>query len=65
MPEVGAPAADKLLEFGLVEGPSNTYPGQGTANWRCFFQNVMMELLWVEDAEESQASDLSVLWVRS
>ena len=61
----GAPAADKLVEFGLLEGPPNTHPGQGTANRRFFFQNVMLELLWVADAEESQASDLSVIWHRS
>ena len=63
--EVGAPDADKLVEFGLVEGPANTHPGQGTANRRFFFQNVMLELLWVADAKESQTSDLSVLWQRS
>ncbi len=62
---MGAPEADKLVEFGLVEGSPNTHPGQGTANRRFFFQNVMLELLWVADAEESQASDLSVIWHRS
>lgn len=62
--DVGAPAADKLVDFGLVEGQSNTHPGQGTANRRFFFQNVMLELLWVADAEELKASDLSVLWHR-
>ncbi len=62
--DVGAPAADKLVDFGLVEGPGNTHPGQGTANRRFFFQNVMLELLWVADAEELKASDLSVLWHR-
>ncbi|NEQ52393.1 MAG: VOC family protein [Leptolyngbya sp. SIO3F4] len=59
--KVGAPDADKLVEFGLVEGAPNTHPGQGTANRRFFFENAMLELLWVADAEESQASDLSVL----
>lgn len=61
----GAPAADKLVEFGLVEGLPNIHPGQGTANRRFFFQNVMLEILWVADAKESQASDLSVIWHRS
>lgn len=63
--QVGAPEANKLVEFGLVEGTPNTHPGQGTANRRFFFQNVMLELLWVADAKESQTSDLSVLWHRS
>ncbi|MEM7796912.1 MAG: VOC family protein [Cyanobacteria bacterium P01_C01_bin.118] len=61
---VGAPEAEKLVEFGLVEGPPNTHPGQGTANRRFFFKNMMLELLWVADAAESQTSDLSVLWRR-
>ena len=61
---VGAPEVDKLVEFGLVEGPPNTHPGQGTANRRFFFSNMMLELLWVADKQESQASDLSVLWRR-
>ena len=32
----GAPEADQLLSFGLVEGSSNVHPGQGTANRRFF-----------------------------
>ncbi|MDF2594930.1 MAG: hypothetical protein K0R69_1271 [Clostridia bacterium] len=47
-----APAGDLLIEFGLVEGSSNTHPGQGTANRRFFFQNMMLELLWVENIDE-------------
>ena len=47
-----APAGDLLVEFGLVEGSSNTHPGQGTANRRFYFHNLMLELLWVEDLEE-------------
>jgi len=45
----GAPEGDVLLDFGLVEGSKNTHPGQGTANRRFFFHNMMIELLWVED----------------
>ncbi|MDV3353657.1 hypothetical protein QGP82_33595 [Leptothoe sp. LEGE 181152] len=26
--KIGAPEADKLMEFGLVEGPPNIHPGQ-------------------------------------
>jgi hypothetical protein len=50
-----APAGDLLVDFGLVEGSSNTHPGQGTANRRFYFHNLMLELLWVEDLEEVQS----------
>ncbi|MFT4107075.1 MAG: hypothetical protein QM657_15075 [Lacrimispora sp.] len=52
--EKNAPAGDLLVEFGLLEGSSNTHPGQGTANRRFYFHNLMLELLWVEDSEEVQ-----------
>lgn len=53
--EAKAPAGDLLVEFGLVEGSSNTHPGQGTANRRFYFHNMMIELLWVENVEEVQS----------
>ncbi len=53
--EPGAPAAQKLIDFGLTEGPSNIHPDQGTANRRFFFQNAMVELLWVHDANETRS----------
>jgi hypothetical protein len=53
--ERGAPAADRLVEFGLTEGPPNRHPGQGTANRRFFFDNFMLEFLWVEDPAEAQS----------
>jgi hypothetical protein len=43
--EKNAPAGDLLVEFGLLEGSSNTHPGQGTANRRFYFHNLMLELL--------------------
>lgn len=43
----GAPEAEKLVRFGLHEGPPNQHPGQGTANCRFVFANAMIELLWV------------------
>jgi len=63
---VGAPAAHALQDFGLVEGPPNRHPGQGTANRRFFFQNAMLELLWVEDAAEAQSEQTRAtrLWER-
>ncbi|MGF1518177.1 MAG: hypothetical protein ACFCVB_10280 [Nodosilinea sp.] len=63
---VEAPAADQLIQFGLVEGRSNVHPGQGTANRRFFFHNLMMELLWVHNATEAQSEGTrpTYLWER-
>lgn len=54
--DIGAPAGDRLVDLGLTEGSHNTHPGQGTANRRFFFHNAMLELLWVDNPEET-ASD--------
>jgi hypothetical protein len=43
------------LRLGFIEGQSNTHPGQGTANRRFFFENFMLELIWVADAAEAQS----------
>lgn len=51
--EPEAQVAERLLELGFQEGPSNTHPGQGTANRRIYFANGMVEFLWVRDAEEA------------
>lgn len=53
--EAKATVGDLLTEFGLVEGSSNTHPGQGTANRRFYFHNLMLELLWVENIAEVQS----------
>jgi hypothetical protein len=50
----GAPQGVALLRLGLVEGSANTHPGQGTANRRFFFENFMLELVWVTDSAEVQ-----------
>jgi hypothetical protein len=42
------------LRLGFAEGSRNTHPGQGTANRRFFFENFMLELLWVADPAEVQ-----------
>ena len=62
----GAPAAERLIEFGLVEGPPNTHPGQGTACRRFFFENAMLELLWLADPDEalSEQARPTRLWER-
>ncbi len=52
--DIGAPAGDQLINFGLVEGSPNVHPGQGTTNRRFFFHNAMLELIWVHDPEEAQ-----------
>ncbi|ETX06573.1 MAG: hypothetical protein ETSY2_16345 [Candidatus Entotheonella gemina] len=51
---VDAPEADRLVNFGLTEGPSNVHPGQGTANRRFFFHNAMLECFWVHTPEEAR-----------
>jgi hypothetical protein len=63
---VGAPEADALIAFGLQEGSPNRHPGQGTANRRFFFHNAFLELLWVEQPEETQHADVRRLglWER-
>ena len=63
---VGAPAAERLRRFGLTEGSSNRHPGQGTACRRFFFQNAMLEFLWVENPAEAQSeqSRATRLWDR-
>jgi hypothetical protein len=62
----GAPEAEKLVQFGLREGPPNQHPGQGTANRRFAFANAMLELLWVNDAGEAQSpsTKCTLLWER-
>lgn len=64
--ERNAPAGDRLVSAGLVEGSSNTHPGQGTANRRFFFHNAMLELLWVHSPEEVQSEAIARthLWER-
>lgn len=51
---IGAPEAEALLRLGFVEGSSNSHPGQGTANRRFFFENFMLELLWVANSAEAR-----------
>ena len=61
-----APEADKLIQFGLREGPPNQHPGQGTACRRFAFANAMIELFWVSDPSEAQnqRTKPTLLWER-
>jgi hypothetical protein len=61
-----APEADKLIQFGLREGPPNQHPGQGTECRRFAFANAMIELLWVSDPSEAQnrTTRPTLLWER-
>ena len=54
VPDRGA-CGDPLVAFGLTEGSGNRHEGQGTANRRFFFPNLMLEILWVEDEEEARS----------
>jgi hypothetical protein len=62
----GAPEAERLIELGLIEGPPNRHPGQGTANRRFAFASTMIELLWVSDADEAKNDRTAptMLWER-
>jgi Glyoxalase-like domain len=62
----GAAEGDALLRLGFVEGSSNTHPGQGTANRRFYFDNFMLELLWVADPDEARNENTrrTRLWER-
>jgi hypothetical protein len=62
----GAPQGDALLRLGFVEGSGNTHPGQGTANRRFFFENFMLELVWVADWAEvrNERTRRTRLWER-
>jgi hypothetical protein len=62
----GAPEGDALLRAGFVEGSGNTHLGQGTANRRFFFENFMLELLWVADPTEAMSAQTrpTRLWER-
>jgi hypothetical protein len=51
----GAPAGDRLVALGLIEGTPNVHPGQGTANRRFFFANAMLELIYIRDGDEAAA----------
>ena len=51
----GAPEADALVELGMIEGSSNTHPGQGTANRRFFFEDMGLELIFLVDEREARS----------
>jgi len=62
----GAPEAQLLIDFGLTEGPNRVHKGQGTSNRCFFFNNVMIELLWVSNEREAQNDSTAptTLWPR-
>jgi len=61
-----APEADKLVQFGLREGPPNQHAGQGTACRRFSFANAMIELFWISDEGEARGESTrrTLLWER-
>jgi Glyoxalase-like domain len=64
--DAGAPEATALTSLGLVEGPANVHPGQGTACRRFFFPMQYLELVWVADQAEAMndATRPTRLWDR-
>jgi hypothetical protein len=63
----GAPEAESLIALGLSEGSPKVHKGQGTANRRFFFDNAMLELLYVTDGAEARSAPVAptLLWERS
>ena len=51
----GAPEARLLESAGLRRGAGRRHPGQGTANTCFFFENGMLELLWIEDEDAARS----------
>ena len=45
------PAIDRLAQLGLAETYRRTHPGQGTRNVFYCFDNMFLELLWVDDPD--------------
>lgn len=64
--EKNAPIVDELRQLGFVEGSRNRHPGQGTANRRIFFENGMLEFIWIENEGEitSSTTERTRLWER-
>src|SRR5881628_844205 len=64
--EAEANEAERLADFGLIEGAPNVHTGQGTANRRFFFANAYLELLWVHNPAKAQAGAVNRtrLWPR-
>ena len=62
-----ASEADQLLHAGFMEAESNTHPGQGTQNRRFYFNNLMLEFLWVYNEKEvrSNLTSPTRLWERA
>lgn len=54
-------AAAILQDYGLCEGSPNDHPNQGTACRRVFFDNMMLELLWLRDLAEAQQPENALL----
>ena len=53
--DVNASSADKLVDAGIIEGAPNIHHGQGTTNRRFFFNNSMIECIWVHDETEAKS----------
>lgn len=65
MAQPSAPEANALIDFGLTEGSPNSHPQQGSANRRFFFDNAMLELLYIRDEAEAMSMMGLGLWQRS
>ena len=57
----GAPEAEAIAATGLVEGPPNDHPGQGTACRRFMFDGAYLELLYLRDRAEALTEPAAML----
>jgi hypothetical protein len=49
--DANGPEIDKMASFGLVETYRRTHPGQGAQNVCYRFDNLFLELMWVNDED--------------
>ncbi len=54
----GAPEMETLLRAGFQEGDRNRHAGQGTASVGVFFENLYLELLWLEEPAEAESAPI-------
>ncbi len=55
----GGPEAERLATLGLIETYRRPHPGQGTANICYAFDNLFLELLWVDNETEAQSEAIA------
>jgi hypothetical protein len=57
--EPGGPEVERMRALGLVETYRRRHPGQGTENVCFAFENIYLELLWVNDLTEIRSAPIA------